>query len=83
MRLIDAEQYRKEFLNSRDFEPMKILDFQPTIDAIPREQVIETIQNAEIDFSIESDIDLTKCKKEIQAIIDNILKAQIKAIMEL
>lgn len=35
MRLIDAEQYRKEFLDSRDFEPMKILDFQPTIQAIP------------------------------------------------
>lgn len=35
MRLIDAEQYRREFLNSRDFEPMKILDFQPTVQAIP------------------------------------------------
>ena len=39
MRLIDAEQYRKEFLDSRDFEPMKILDFQPTIKAIPLAKV--------------------------------------------
>ena len=29
--LIDKSAYRKEFLNSRDFEPMKILDFQPII----------------------------------------------------
>ena len=30
-RLIDADAYREEFLNSRGFEPMKILGFQPTI----------------------------------------------------
>lgn len=35
MKLIDAEQYRKEFLDSRDFEPMKILDLQPTVNAVP------------------------------------------------
>jgi hypothetical protein len=29
--LIDKSAYRKEFLDSRDFEPMKILDFQPII----------------------------------------------------
>jgi hypothetical protein len=29
--LIDKSAYRKEFLDSRDFEPMKILDFQPVI----------------------------------------------------
>lgn len=38
-RLIDAEKYRKEFLDSRDFEPMKILDFQPTVQAIPLDNV--------------------------------------------
>ena len=30
-RLIDADAYRKDFLNSTTFEPIKILDLQPTI----------------------------------------------------
>ena len=29
--LIDREVYRKEFLDSRTFEPMKILDMQQTL----------------------------------------------------
>lgn len=32
MRLIDADKYRKELLDSRDFEPFKLLDMQPTIE---------------------------------------------------
>ena len=30
-RLIDADRYRKDFLEGRTFEPMKTLDLQPTI----------------------------------------------------
>lgn len=35
-RLIDADAYRRELLDSRDFEPFKLLDMQPTIEARPR-----------------------------------------------
>lgn len=36
--LIDKGVYRKEFLDSRDFEPMKILDFQPVIVKADKEE---------------------------------------------
>lgn len=47
-----------------------------------REEVIEAL-NAEIDFSIESDYDLTKIKPEFQKFADEMIKAQEKAINEL
>jgi hypothetical protein len=46
-RLIDAEKYRKEFLDSRDFEPMKILDFQPTVKAISLDKVKQAREEIE------------------------------------
>lgn len=47
-----------------------------------RDEVIEAL-NAEIDFSIESDYDLTKLKPEFQKFADEMIKAQEKAINEL
>lgn len=58
MRLIDAEQYRKEFLDSRDFEPMKILDFQPTVQAIPLDKVKQAREEME-------NIDWKSCSSKI------------------
>lgn len=56
-RLIDAIQYRKEFMDSRDFEPMKILDLQTTVNAIiiPEnatngQMVMATFPNCEPEF---------------------------------
>ncbi len=48
MRLIDADVYKKEFLESRTFEPFKILDMQPTVQAIPIESIDKI--KAEIEF---------------------------------
>lgn len=36
MRLIDAEKYREEWLKFRTFEPMLLIDQQPTVEAIPK-----------------------------------------------
>lgn len=47
------------------------------------EEAIEAIKHAPINFSIESDIDFSKYKKEIQLIICNILSAQEVAIRKL
>jgi len=54
-------------------EKMKLLN---------RDEVIESL-NAEIDFRIESDYDLTKIKPEFQKFADEMIKAQEKAINEL
>ena len=35
MRPIDADKYREEFRNSREFEPMKMLDMQTTLNVVP------------------------------------------------
>lgn len=51
-------------------------------DYISREQAIEAL-NAEINFSIESDIDFSLYKKELQEFANNILLAQEKAIRAL
>ena len=66
MRLIDAEKYRKEFLDSRDFEPMKILDFQPTINAIPLEKLKEILDG--YDGSIPS---MITCFSKIQKLVES------------
>ena len=52
-------------------------------DLVDRESVIRAIKETEINFTIISDIDFSKYKKEIQEIVDNIVLAQIKAISEL
>lgn len=52
-------------------------------DVVDRESVIKAIAKTEVNFSIISDIDFSKYKKEIQEIVDNIVLAQIKAISEL
>lgn len=48
-----------------------------------KEDVIEAIEHAHIDFNIESTINFVEHKREVQEIIDNILKVQKKAIEEL
>jgi hypothetical protein len=52
------------------------------MELLNRDEVIESL-NAEINFSIESDYDLTKIKSEFQKFADEIVKAQEKAINEL
>lgn len=82
MRLIDAEQYRREFLNSRDFEPMKILDFQPTVQAIPLAKVKkakEEIENINPVYSTIGDrIPVLKncddIKAEVLEILDKLIE---------
>ena len=53
------------------------------VEVVKKEDVIETIQNAEISFKIESDIDFSLHKKEMQEIFTNILNAHIEAIKNL
>lgn len=61
MRLIDAEQYRKEFLDSRDFEPMKILDLQPTVNAVP---ISEGATNGDMFLKTQPEAVATTIKQE-------------------
>lgn len=51
--------------------------------AISLKEAIEAIRHAEVNFSVQSEIDFTKHKREVQEIIDNILHAQEKALMQL
>ena len=53
------------------------------VECVNLEEAIEAIKHAPINFSIESDIDFSKYKKEIQLIICNILSAQEVAIRKL
>lgn len=59
------------------------LDQEPCEDCISRKEVIENIRHAQVNFSVESDIDFTKHKREVQEIADGILNAQIKALEKL
>lgn len=65
------EAYRLEYEKAEEAECVKL------------EEAIEAIKHAPINFSIESDIDFSKYKKEIQLIICNILSAQEVAIRKL
>lgn len=56
---------------------------EPCEDAISREDVIDKIRHAEIDFTITSSIDFSEYKREIQEIVDHIVEAQINAINQL
>ena len=51
-RLIDANKYREEWLKSKTFEPMKLLDMSPTVLAIP-----ENPTNGDMIKAIFPDID--------------------------
>lgn len=59
MRLIDAEKYREEWLKFRTFEPMLLLDQQPTVEAISKDQYEARLKAdmvamlTEIQFEIE------------------------------
>ena len=78
MRLIDAEQYRKEFLNSRDFEPMKILDFQPTVQAIPLDRIkqakeeIRKLDDLNPDYPMDRTIHVSR--NEVFSILDKLIE---------
>lgn len=56
---------------------------EPCEDVIRRAKAIENIKHAQINFSVASDIDFTKHKREVQEIADGILNAQIKVLSEL
>ena len=53
------------------------------VECVNLEEAIEAIKHAPVNFSIESDIDFSKYKKEIQLIICNIISAQEVAIRKL
>ncbi len=80
MRLIDAEQYRKEFLDSRDFEPMKILDLQPTVNAIPLDKVKKAREKMESKLYVGTeettglvclDLGVTMCLEILDELIES------------
>jgi hypothetical protein len=52
-------------------------------DCISREAVENAIKYAEINFTVNSDIDFTKHKREVQEIVNGIVDAQIKALRDL
>lgn len=56
---------------------------EPCTDAISRQAAIYVINHAEVNFSVESEIDFTKHKREVHEIIENVLGAQEKALKEL
>ena len=47
---------------------------------ITKGQAAYAIKHVKLDFSVKSSIDLTKYKREIQEILDQVVEAQIKAI---
>ena len=56
---------------------------QPCGDCISRETVENAIKHAEVNFTVNSDIDFTKHKREVHEIVNGIIDAQIKALREL
>ena len=51
--------------------------------AISVNAAIKAVRHAEVNFSVQSEIDFTKHKREVHEIINNILDAQEKALREL
>jgi hypothetical protein len=75
-RLIDADKYRKEFLDSRDFEPMKILDFQPTVKAIPIDKIKEAREEIEkLDLNDYGD-NLYQFQAKCTEILDKLIESE-------
>lgn len=62
---------------------IKALEQEPCEDCISREAVENAIKHAEINFTVNSDIDFTKHKREVQEIVNGIVDAQIKALKAL
>ena len=62
---------------------IKALEQEPCEDCISREAVENVIKHAEINFTVNSDIDFTKHKREVQEIVNGIIDAQIKALRDL
>lgn len=56
---------------------------EPCEDVVSRQAVVNAIKYAQVNFTINSTINFANYTKEVQAIVDNILSAQIKAINEL
>ena len=56
---------------------------EPCTDAISRQAAIYVINHAQVNFSVESEIDFTKHEREVHEIIENVLGAQEKALKEL
>lgn len=64
-------------------EALEKIDQEPCEDCISREAVENAIKYAEINFTVNSDIDFTKHKREVQEIVNGIIDAQIKALRDL
>lgn len=62
---------------------IKALEQEQCEDCISREAVENVIKYAEINFTVNSDIDFTKHKREVQEIVNGIVDAQIKALRDL
>ena len=56
---------------------------EPCTDAISRQAAIYVINHAQVNFSVESEIDFTKHEREVHEIIENVLGVQEKALKEL
>jgi methyl coenzyme M reductase subunit C-like uncharacterized protein (methanogenesis marker protein 7) len=52
-------------------------------DCVSRQAAIYAIKHAQVNFSVESEIDFTKHEREVHEIIENVLGAQEKALKEL
>lgn len=64
-------------------EALEKIDQEQCGDCISREAVENVIKYAEINFTVNSDIDFTKHKREVQEIVNGIVDAQIKALRDL
>lgn len=62
---------------------IKALEQEPCGDCISREAVENAIKHAEVNFTVNSDIDFTKHIREVHEIVNGIVDAQIKALRDL
>ena len=78
------EAYRMA-LQSLEVDEAYKLEYEKAeeVECVNLEEAIEAIKHAPVNFTIESDIDFSKYKKEIQLIICNIISAQEVAIRKL
>ena len=61
----------------------RLLEQEPGEDCVNREVVENVIKHAEVNFTVNSEIDFTKHKREVHEIVDGIVDAQLKALRAL
>lgn len=62
---------------------IEALEQEPCGDCVSREAVENAIKHAEVNFTVNSDIDFTKHIREVHEIVNGIVDAQIKALRDL